>query len=187
MKNQILHFSLRPFFVCLFAFCCLFVCFNKRGSFDMITNTPMKISLCQVLLMYSDIWDVFLCLLMRRQLCAKPRQICLWLIKLPLVSGQQLCTGTSKRHFWNTCLRASAQRKERLLQLFCTCSVAGKFEEMLCDQAGSTLRALNCSLIFISNVVANPWVLTQSYCNTQVGHFLHLNCFKAFLGSRHVG
>lgn len=92
MKNQTLYLSVMN--LALF-FCCFF----KRGSFYMITNTPMKTSLSQVLLMHSDIWDVVLCLLVRRKLCAKARQICLWLIKLPLVSGQQLCSGTSRRHF----------------------------------------------------------------------------------------
>lgn len=81
------------FFFLLFVlgFFLLFAFFRKDTLFPQLTtNTFMKVSLPQVQLMHLPIWDVFMCLLMRRKLCTRPRQVCFGLIKLSLVSGQQL-------------------------------------------------------------------------------------------------
>lgn len=74
----------------------------------------------------------------------------------PWCQDSSCAVGPAKGIFEILSWRASAQGKGRLLQLFCTCFMAGMLEEMLCDQAGSSLGAVNCSLLYIE-YCCKPW------------------------------
>lgn len=120
--------------------------------------------------MHSDIWDVFMCLLMRRELCARPRQICFWL-NCPWCEDSSCAMGPAEGLFEMLSSRTSVLWKGRFLQLVCACLIAGVLEEILCDQP-SSMRTWYCSI-------------TPGCCCTEVGHFSHVNCLPAFVGSNH--